>query len=83
MKNCTYFLIGIFLVAFTSCQSTRPSLVFSPENLQGRKVEWSKEALAKTVAVQTLQTTPQASYHLVRLTGAEAPHIHETHDLAG
>ncbi len=76
------FLLLFFLVMFTSCRMTSSGRAFSPENLQGQEILWPVAALSKPVVIQTIQTTPEASYHLVRLKGAEAPHVHETHDLA-
>ncbi|MBI3307600.1 MAG: cupin domain-containing protein [Candidatus Omnitrophica bacterium] len=43
---------------------------------------WSEEDRTKVLAVQTLKITPEASYHWIRLNGAEKSHIHKEHDLA-
>ena len=44
-------------------------------------VQWSAEELTRDVAVKTLRKTDHASFHFVRLNGAELPHIHDRHDL--
>jgi len=43
-------------------------------------VEWSVEELAQEIAIKTLKTTAESSYHLVRIRTAEKPHVHERHD---
>lgn len=80
MHRCLYLVLGLFV--FASCQSAGQGSVFSPDNLKGREIRWPKAARKKPVVIQTLETTPQQSFHLVRLKGAETPHTHETHDLA-
>lgn len=43
--------------------------------------EWTKEEKAREITIKTLYVDQGASYHLVRLKGAETPHIHAKHDL--
>ncbi|OGW69135.1 MAG: hypothetical protein A2036_00215 [Omnitrophica bacterium GWA2_50_21] len=81
MKQRFFFMAGL-LAVLTSCHAAGHGRVFSPDHLQGREILWPKAALKKPVVIQTLETTPQQSFHLVRLKGAETPHTHETHDLA-
>jgi quercetin dioxygenase-like cupin family protein len=42
---------------------------------------WSAEEQAKPIAVRKLRATPGTSLSLIRLRGAEKPHIHQDHDL--
>ena len=42
--------------------------------------EWTEEERQKKVAVRTVDTTDEASCHVVLLNGAEKPHYHESHD---
>ncbi|MDH3583185.1 MAG: cupin domain-containing protein, partial [Phycisphaerae bacterium] len=46
-----------------------------------RQVPWSAQDLEKDVAVMNWERTAWASYHLVRLRGAEKPHVHDRTDL--
>jgi len=55
-----------------------PELVTPDGTLE---VEWTPEETQKDVAVRTLRTLPQASTHLVRLSGSEKPHFHDQTDL--
>lgn len=44
-------------------------------------MQWTADELSRDIAVKTLRTTPEASFHLIRLKGAEPPHVHDRHDL--
>lgn len=46
-----------------------------------RAVQWTAEQLDLDIAIQTVRTTPHASFHWVRARGAEKPHIHERTDM--
>ena len=50
-------------------------------NKTGTNVQWSTDELARDVAVKNLRATAEASFHFVRLKGAEPPHIHDRHHL--
>ena len=50
-------------------------------NQTGPNVQWSQEDLTREVSVKHLGTTAEASFHFIRLQGAEQPHIHDRHDL--
>lgn len=72
-------LIGIVFL-FSSCQSGPSARVVSKEQTL-TQVDWSGETPSGVLTVKTLNVTPEASYHLIRLTGAEKLHIHKDHDL--
>lgn len=42
---------------------------------------WTADELAKPIAVRRLRATAEVSVSLIRLAGAEQPHIHKDHDL--
>jgi mannose-6-phosphate isomerase-like protein (cupin superfamily) len=42
---------------------------------------WTAAELAKPIAVRRLQATQHTSINIIRLAGAEEPHIHRNHDL--
>jgi quercetin dioxygenase-like cupin family protein len=42
---------------------------------------WTPDELAKPIAVRPLRRTAETSVSLIRLAGAEQPHIHKDHDL--
>ncbi len=42
---------------------------------------WTAAELAKPIAVRRLQATQHTSINIIRLDGAEQPHIHRDHDL--
>ena len=72
--------VVVALAAFlSSCGAQKASRVFSEQGTL-RAVSWSAEERAQDIALKTLRTTPEASYHLVRLRGAEEPHVHDQHD---
>ena len=68
-------LSSVILIVFSPHVSTAES------NPAPTIVQWSAEELTRDVAVKTLRKTEQASFHFVRLNGAEAPHVHDRHDL--
>lgn len=45
------------------------------------RVTWTAEESAKEIAVRSVRTTETASYHVIRLAGAEKPHRHLVSDL--
>ena len=44
-------------------------------------IAWTREELAKDIAVRVLRSTSQATTMAIRLKTAEKPHIHADHDL--
>ncbi len=81
MKNNFLWLplIGIVFL-FSSCQSGSSARVVSKDQTLAH-FDWSSETPSGVLTVKTLNVTPEASYHLIRLTGAEKLHIHKDHDL--
>lgn len=69
--------LPIFLV---SCRLGGEGQIVSPDETV-TEIRWSKEELRRDVAVKFLTKTNEASLHLVRLRGAEKPHVHDRHDL--
>ncbi len=70
----SWLLLFLFL---TGCQALN-GRIFSGGGLQ--TVEWSAEEKAKEVSIRNLGENAHASFHLVRLSGAEKPHVHDFHD---
>lgn len=68
----------LLLLLFSSCQAS-PRILTS-EGIVPPQV-WSAEEQANDLAFHTLRTTPEASFHVIRLKGAEKLHTHDTHDL--
>tara|TARA_B100000315_G_scaffold212344_1_gene209666 strand:- start:5695 stop:6117 length:423 start_codon:yes stop_codon:yes gene_type:complete len=58
-----------------------PHMSVAEGNKTGPNVQWSQDELTMDVVVKNLGATAEASFHLVRLKGAEVPHIHDRHDL--
>tara|TARA_B100001971_G_C18247272_1_gene575292 strand:- start:349 stop:771 length:423 start_codon:yes stop_codon:yes gene_type:complete len=58
-----------------------PHASVAESNKTSPNVQWSQDELTSDVAVKNLRATAEASFHLVRLKGAESPHIHDRHDL--
>jgi len=71
------FLLGLTIAA---CTPVNNGKVITPTHIL-REIEWTPEELVQDVAHRILNKTQEASFHLIRLKGAEEPHIHETHDL--
>lgn len=74
-----YFLLVFSLLAFAGCSSQTSWKRVDPSGvLEGHA--WPEEDLEKQVAQFKLGETETQSFHLVRLLGAEAPHVHDRHD---
>lgn len=76
-RGAVLFLLAGFLVS--ACRSQAGHIVAGDGSLAA--VSWSEEERAREIALKTLRTTNEASYHLVRLRGAEKLHVHDTHDV--
>ena len=68
-----------FCSALTSCSVSQKTKIISPEGLT-QEINWTAEERAKDLAIRTLKTTLEASYHVIRLATLEPPHTHDTHD---
>lgn len=71
---CALIMVG--------CSSTQPPrgrvITTLPEPINPL---WTEAELAKPIAVRRLRATAETSISLIRLAGAEQPHIHKDHDL--
>ena len=74
------YLFAFFILFLSGCSTLSSGRIIEPDKILN-SAEWTKEESAQTISNRTLQSTEQASYHLIRLKGAEKPHIHATHDL--
>ena len=72
---------GIFLLSIIAMVSIAPHMSVAESNRTSPNVQWSADELARDVTVKNLGATAQASFHFVRLKMAEAPHVHDRHDL--
>ena len=68
------------LILLSSCQKMPPSQIVHPDS-STPAIEWTRDEQAQGFVIRTLRTTEEASYHVVRLRGAEKPHTHDLHDL--
>lgn len=74
-------LLFLTALVFSSCVSRQaPRIVSAEKTVTG--VDWAGEDFKKDLVIKTLKTTPEASYHGIRLNGAEKPHTHQSHDVA-
>ena len=73
-------LLGVLMGMLPACALRRESAVVTPESSFSR-VAWTPDELRELLTNKVLKTTPHASYHLIRLSGAEKPHVHAEHDL--
>lgn len=73
-------ILFLSLLIFSSCQAARGGRILS---LGGSRPHgaWTEEERGRVLAIQTLRQTREASFHLVRIRGAEKPHVHDRHDL--
>jgi quercetin dioxygenase-like cupin family protein len=72
--------LGVLLgVAAAGCGGGAPRLL--GEGGVVPAVAWTAEELAKTGAIRTLRATHEASFHVLRLDGAEQAHVHDRNDL--
>jgi mannose-6-phosphate isomerase-like protein (cupin superfamily) len=77
MRRCASMMM--VLVA-AGCGQAPPGRVVSPERTLVDPA-WTAQELAKPIAVRRLRATPETSVSLIRLAGAEQPHLHRDHDL--
>ena len=73
--------MGLSAFLFSSCVSRSELRIISTEKTL-TSFDWTAEEIKKDIAIKTLTSVPEASYHLARLNAAEKPHIHRDHDLA-
>ena len=71
----------LFILSIIAVVSLSPQQSAAEGNEPSPNVQWTTDELARNVAVKTLRTTAEASFHLIRLKGTEPPHVHDHHDL--
>ena len=67
------------LLLLVACVAVKKGRVVSPHATL-TETNWSEEERARKVALRTLRVTREASVHLVRVSAAEEPHVHDGHD---
>jgi mannose-6-phosphate isomerase-like protein (cupin superfamily) len=73
---CALFLVGC--TAASQSQARGRVITTLPEPVDPL---WTADELAKPIAVRPLRRSAEVSVSLIRLAGAEQPHIHRNHDL--
>lgn len=72
-------LLSLLLIGCTAAPSPRGRVITTlPEPINPL---WTPDELEKTIAVRRLRATSEVSVSLIRLAGAEQPHMHKDHDL--
>jgi mannose-6-phosphate isomerase-like protein (cupin superfamily) len=71
----------ILLFLFIALIFLSPHVSAAEGNEPSPNMQWTEDELSRNAAVKTLRTTAEASFHLIRLKGAEPPHVHDRHDL--
>ena len=79
MPGLRSIAISILYCLMTACADHQHGRIMTSEGI--RRASWTDEELSKQIAVRGLGKTSEASFHLVRVVGAEKPHIHEQSDL--
>lgn len=75
------FLIApLIVLSLCACTPTTRGRVLSPQQDLADPA-WTPAEVAKPIAVRRLHATTETSTSLIRLAGAEQPHIHQDHDL--
>ncbi len=76
----SFTLVFLLLCLAAPAAQAEQGRIISAEN-RTKPAPWTASEKKAPVARRTLKQTSEASYHLIRLAGAEAPHIHQNHDL--
>jgi len=71
----SFLLASLLLVGCTH----HAKVVFEKKGYQN--VQWTEEEKQKEIAIRHLSRTEYSSSHLLRVKGAEEPHVHDHHDL--
>ncbi len=58
-----------------------PLLSAAEGNKIDSNLQWSPQETTRNIAIKNLSVTSNASFHWIRLMGAESPHVHDSHDL--
>lgn len=76
VRGVLFFACG---VAALGCSKPEARGVLTPLGFE--EVAWTSDESAREIAVRHLRRTESASHHVVRLAGAEEPHVHRLSDL--
>lgn len=79
MKKFSGLLILGILFLSAGCASKRTPQIFTPNG--NLAAYWTPEELEQNIAAKKDRETSAASYHFIRVRGAEKPHTHQEHDL--
>ena len=79
-KSVLIFPFFLFLAVPLACAWWGKGKIVTPEGRM-EKTKWSEEESLKDPVKKDLWKTGEASYHIIRLMGAEKPHVHDTHDI--
>ena len=77
MRGWPFLLLTLLLAG---CGSAVGGRVISPEGDES-DFAWTADEIAKPIAVRHRHATAETSVSLIRLAGAEQPHLHKDHDL--
>jgi mannose-6-phosphate isomerase-like protein (cupin superfamily) len=77
MMKYKFLLLASFL--FVGCTTHHSKVVL--ENKGYQNVQWTEEEKQKEIAIRHMSRTEYSSTHLLRVRGAEKPHVHDHHDL--
>ena len=79
MRCCLLLICALLSVGCSSSSSARGRVITTlPDPIDPL---WTPAELEKQIAVRRLRATAEISVNLIRLAGAEQPHIHKDHDL--
>jgi mannose-6-phosphate isomerase-like protein (cupin superfamily) len=78
MKILTLFLSVLLAFTLVSCAASSGRII-SPQGIS--ELAWTDKEKAAPSAARLLHSTKEASYHLIRIQGAEELHAHDRHDL--
>ena len=79
-RSCLQVCVGLSVMLAAACAGERRGLVLTPAGPL-EPITWTDAELVRDIAIRPLRTTDQASYAVVRIVTAEAPHVHDRHDL--
>lgn len=74
-------IVSVLLISLTAagCASKRGPEVITPNGLLTGS--WTPQERSLNISGKKSHGTAEASYHFIRIRGAENPHIHRNHDL--
>lgn len=83
MQRTLCFVVCLIGAAIFSpgCAESRTGRVAASNGIDFGSPNWTQRELAMPIARREVRRTDEASHHIVRLAGAETPHVHDRHDL--